>query len=61
MRLFTEYMLVGGMPQAIVVYKKSGRDFHAADIEKRDIILKSIEMILKLILLFPMKARQNLG
>lgn len=38
MHLFTEYMLVGGMPQAIVAYKKSGRDFHAADIEKRDIL-----------------------
>lgn len=38
MHLFTEYMLVGGMPQAIVAYKKSGRDFHASDIEKRDIL-----------------------
>ena len=38
MRLFTEYMLVGGMPQAVVAYKKNGRDFHAADIEKRDIL-----------------------
>lgn len=38
MRLFMEYMLVGGMPQAIVAYNKSGRDFQAADIEKRDIL-----------------------
>jgi predicted AAA+ superfamily ATPase len=38
MRLFTEYMLVGGMPQAVVAYKKNGRDFYAADIEKRDIL-----------------------
>ena len=38
MRLFKEYMLVGGMPQAIVAYKKNGRDFHAADVEKRDIL-----------------------
>lgn len=38
MRLFTEYILVGGMPQAIVAYKTNGRDFHAADIEKRDIL-----------------------
>lgn len=38
MRLFKEYMLVGGMPQAIVAYKKNGRDFNAADIEKRDIL-----------------------
>lgn len=38
MHLFKEYMLVGGMPQAIVAFKKNGRDFAAADIEKRDII-----------------------
>lgn len=38
MRLFKEYILVGGMPQAIVAYKHSGRDFHAADVEKRDIL-----------------------
>ena len=38
MRLLMEYMLVGGMPQAIVAYKKNGRDFHAADVEKRDIL-----------------------
>lgn len=38
LRLFKEYMLVGGMPQAIVAYKKNGRDFHAADVEKRDIL-----------------------
>lgn len=38
MRLFTEYMLVGGMPQSVVAYKKNGRDFYAADVEKRDIL-----------------------
>ena len=38
MRLFTEYMLVGGMPQALVAFKNNGRDFFAADIEKRDIL-----------------------
>ena len=38
MHLFKEYMLVGGMPQAIVAFAKNGRDFAAADIEKRDII-----------------------
>ncbi len=38
MRLFMEYMLVGGMPQSIVAYKKNGRDFYAADVEKRDIL-----------------------
>ena len=38
MHLFKEYMLVGGMPQAVVAFKKNSRDFAAADIEKRDII-----------------------
>ncbi len=38
MRLFKEYMLVGGMPQAVVAYVESGRDFDKADIEKRDIL-----------------------
>jgi predicted AAA+ superfamily ATPase len=38
MRDFRLYMLVGGMPQAIVAFKKNGRDFHAADVEKRDIL-----------------------
>lgn len=38
MRLFKEYMLVGGMPQAIVAYAKNGRSFEAADVEKRDIL-----------------------
>lgn len=38
MRLFKEYMLVGGMPQVLVAYKNSGRDFSLADIEKRDIL-----------------------
>lgn len=38
MHLFKEYMLVGGMPQAVVAYAESGRDFVLADIEKRDIL-----------------------
>ena len=38
MHLFKEYMLVGGMPQAIVAFAENGRDFAAADVEKRDII-----------------------
>ena len=38
MRLFREYMLVGGMPQSIVAYIENGRDFHLSDIEKRDIL-----------------------
>lgn len=38
MHLFKEYMLVGGMPQAVVAFAKNGRDFAAADVEKRDIL-----------------------
>ena len=38
MHLFKEYLLVGGMPQALVAFKTNGRDFAAADIEKRDIL-----------------------
>lgn len=38
MHLFKEYMLVGGMPQAVVAFKKNGRDFALADIEKREIL-----------------------
>lgn len=38
MHLFKEYMLVGGMPQAVVAFAENGRDFAFADIEKRDIL-----------------------
>ena len=38
MRLFREYMLVGGMPQSIVAYIENNRDFYASDREKRDIL-----------------------
>lgn len=38
MHLFKEYILVGGMPQAVLAYKNGGRDFAAADTEKRDIL-----------------------
>lgn len=38
MRLFKEYILVGGMPQAVLAYKNGHRDFAAADVEKRDIL-----------------------
>ena len=38
MHLFKEYMLVGGMPQAVLAFKKNARDFAAADVEKRDIL-----------------------
>ena len=38
MHLFKEYLLVGGMPQAIRAFAEEGRDFAAADVEKRDIL-----------------------
>lgn len=38
MHIFKEYMLVGGMPQAVVAFKENARDFAVADIEKRDIL-----------------------
>lgn len=38
MRIFREYMLVGGMPQSIVAYIENDCDFSASDVEKRDIL-----------------------
>ena len=38
MRLFREYMLVGGMPQSVVAYIEGNRDFYDSDTEKRDIL-----------------------
>lgn len=38
MRLFNEYMLVGGMPQSVVAYVENNKDFDAADREKRLIL-----------------------
>ncbi|WP_165043759.1 ATP-binding protein [Adlercreutzia sp. ZJ138] len=38
MRLFKEYLLVGGMPRSVVAYVEGNRDFYAADVEKRDIL-----------------------
>lgn len=38
MLLFRQYMLVGGMPKAVDKYISNGRDFLAADAEKRDIL-----------------------
>ena len=48
MRLFKEYILVGGMPQAVLAYKNGGRDFAAADTEnsvgsREKIVLSSID------------------
>ena len=36
--LVREYMLVGGMPQSVVAYLEGGRDFVAADVQKRQIL-----------------------
>lgn len=38
MRLFKEYMLVGGMPQSVVAYFANARDFYEADLAKRRIL-----------------------
>ncbi|MDO5296473.1 MAG: AAA family ATPase [bacterium] len=38
MMLFKQYILVGGMPKAVVKYLENGRNFAAADEEKRDIL-----------------------
>lgn len=38
MLLLRQYMIVGGMPKSVAAYIESGRDFHAADEEKRDIL-----------------------
>ena len=38
MLLFRQYMLVGGMPKSVDAYIGGGKDFVAADIEKRDIL-----------------------
>ena len=38
MHLYKEYMLVGGMPQPVLAFLENGRDFAAADVEKRDIL-----------------------
>ena len=38
MLLFRQYMLVGGMPRCVVAYLEGGRDFVAADEEKRDVL-----------------------
>lgn len=38
MLLFKQYMLIGGMPKSLDAYLSGGRDFEAADAEKRDIL-----------------------
>ena len=38
MLLFKQYLLVGGMPQSVVAFIESDKDFSRADAEKRDIL-----------------------
>lgn len=38
MMLFKQYMLVGGMPQSVIAFIESHKDFDKSDIEKRDIL-----------------------
>lgn len=38
MLLFKQYLLVGGMPKPVAAFLETGRDFAAADVEKRDIL-----------------------
>ena len=38
MLLFKQYMLVGGMPQSVIAFIESRKDFDKSDTEKRDIL-----------------------
>ena len=38
MLLFKQYLLVGGMPQSVIAFLESRKDFDRADAEKRDIL-----------------------
>lgn len=48
MLMFKQYMLVGGMPQAVHAYLEGGYDFEAADQVKRDILELYRDDILKI-------------
>ena len=48
MQLFREYMLVGGMPQAVAAYIESHKDFGAVDVVKRRILTLYREDIMKI-------------
>ena len=48
MQLFREYMLVGGMPQAVMAYVDSHKDFGAVDRVKRNILNLYHEDIMKI-------------
>ena len=38
MLLFKQYLLIGGMPKPVLLFSSNGKDFSAADAEKRDIL-----------------------
>ena len=38
MRLFKEYLLVGGMPQSVIAYFENNRNFYKSDMAKRNIL-----------------------
>ena len=48
MLLFKQYMLVGGMPMPVVLFLENNKDFHLADMEKRDILSLYREDIMKI-------------
>lgn len=48
MLLFKQYILVGGMPQAVVAFIENHKSFEKADIEKRDILALYREDIMKI-------------
>ena len=48
MLLFKQYMLVGGMPQAVIAFIENHKSFAKADFEKRDILALYREDIMKI-------------
>ncbi len=48
MLLFKQYLLVGGMPKAVVTYIENHKSFEKADMEKRDILALYREDIMKI-------------
>jgi len=45
---YKQYMLMGGMPQSVIAFLESRKDFDKADIEKRDILALYRSEILKI-------------
>ena len=48
MLLFKQYILVGGMPRAVVAFIENQKSFEKADVEKRDILVLYREDIMKI-------------